>query len=94
MAYKIQNKKLFLTIFIYFIHKSKINKPSAKKLEDLLYTIPSLFLSEAYNELNTDKEYFEIYKNFDLDKMRIFEEKFTRINNFEQFDAFNNSFAQ
>ena len=87
-------KILSLTKFTYFNHKSNINKTSSKKLEDLLYSFPSLFFSEVYNELNKDKEYFEIYKNFDIDKMRAFEDKFTRINNYyEQFDVFN-SFVQ
>ena len=92
--FKFKIKILSLTKFTYFNHKSNINKTSAKKLEDLLYSIPSLFFSEAYNELNKEKDYLEIFKNFDLDKMRTFEDKFTRMNNyFEQFDTFN-SFVQ
>ena len=92
--FKLKIKILSLTKFTYLNHKSNLNKTSAKKFEDLLYTIPSLFFSEEYNELNKDKEYLEIYKNFDMVKMRTFEDKFTRINNyFEQFDVFN-SFVQ
>ena len=87
--FKFKIKILSLTKFIYFNHKSNLNNTSTKKLEYLLYSIPSLFFSEAYNELNKEKDYFEIYRSFDLEKMISFEDKFTKINNyFEQFEIF------
>ena len=60
-----------------------------RKLEDLLNTLPAKFFSETFNELNQDKELYEIGKSQEQDKISNFEDKFAQINSYyEQFEAF------
>jgi hypothetical protein len=58
-------------------------------LQELLDNIPIQFFSETFNELNRDKELYEILNSQDVDKISNFEDKFAQINNyFEQFESF------
>ena len=86
--FKFKKKVLYLIKFIYINHKNKANIKIVKKLEDLLDSTPSIFFSEAYNTLNNQKNNFEIIKSLDIEKIAIFEDNFTKINNyFEKFDV-------
>jgi len=88
--FKFKEKVLSLIKCIYWNCKSKItNITITQKLEGLLESFPSQFYSETYNELNKDKEMYEILKSQDPEKINNFEDKFAQINNyFEQFEAF------
>ena len=45
--------------------------------------------SETYNELNQERDYFDILRTSEQYKINNFEDKFAQINNYyEQFDAF------
>ena len=73
--FKFKEKTLSLIKCIYF--------------ESLLNSFPTQFYSETFNELNKDKDLFDILKSEDQDKINNFEDKFAQINNyFEQFEAF------
>ena len=87
---KFKEKVLSLIKCIYWNCKSRItNITITQKLEGLLESFPSQFYSETYNELNKDKEMYEILKSQDPEKINNFEDKFAQINNyFEQFEAF------
>ena len=86
--FKFKKKVLYLIKFIYINHKNKANIKIVKKLEDLLDSTPSIFFSEAYNDLNNQKDDFEIIKSLDIEKISNFEDNFAKINNyFEQFDV-------
>ena len=55
----------------------------------MLDSFPTQFYSETYNELNKEKDLYEILKSQDQEKINTFEDKFAQINNyFEQFEAF------
>ena len=88
--FKFKEKVLSLIKCIYWNCKSRItNITITQKLEGLLESFPSQFYSETYNELNKDKEMYEILKSQDPEKINNFEDKFAQINNyFEQFEAF------
>ena len=88
--FKFKEKVLSLIKCIYWNCKSKItNITITQKLEGLLESFPSQFYSETYNELNKDKEMYDILKSQDPEKINNFEDKFAQINNyFEQFEAF------
>ena len=88
--FKFKEKTLSLIKCIYFNCKKKItNLTIAQKLENLLNSFPTQFYSETFNELNKDKELFDILKSEDQEKINNFEDKFAQINNyFEQFEAF------
>ena len=85
-----KQKTLSLIKCFYFNCKSQIkNDVSLRKLLELLDSFPNQFFSETYNELNKEKELYEICKSEDQDKINNFEEKFAQINNYyEQYDAF------
>jgi hypothetical protein len=86
--FKFKKKVIYLIKFIYINHKNKANIKIVKKLEDLLDSTPSIFFSEAYNDLNNQKDDFEIIKSLDTEKISNFEDYFSKINNyFEQFDV-------
>jgi hypothetical protein len=58
-------------------------------LESLLNSFPTQYYSETFNELNKDKDLYDILKSEDQEKINNFEDKFAQINNyFEQFEAF------
>ena len=60
-----------------------------QKLYDFLYSAPIDFFSENYNVLNNNKDLFNIWKSGDQDKIKSFEDKFAKINNyFKQLDIF------
>ena len=88
--FKFKEKVLSLIKCIYWNCKSKItNITITQKLEGLLDSFPTKFYSETYNELNKDKEMYDILKSQDPEKINTFEVKFAQINNyFEQFEAF------
>ena len=88
--FKFKEKTLSLIKCIYFNCKKKItNLTISQKLESLLNSFPTQFYSETFNELNKDKDLFDILKSEDQDKINNFEDKFAQINNyFEQFEAF------
>ena len=86
--FEFKKKVIYLTKFIYINHKNKANKKIIKKLGNFLDSNPSNFFSEAYNILNNQKDYFEIIKSLDIEKISNFEDNFTKINNyFEQYDV-------
>ena len=88
--FKFKNKTLDLLKCIYFNCKSKI-KDDAKinKLQEYLDTLPPKFYSNAFTELNKNKDIFEVFKSQTQDKITSFEDKFLEINNyFEQFEVF------
>ena len=88
--FKFKTKTLSLIKCIYLNRKNEINNEIInKKLEDLLYNIPGQFFSETYNELNKEKDYFNILKSLDSEKLNNFEDRFAQINNYyEQLEAF------
>ena len=88
--FKFKEKTLSLIKCIYFNCKGKITNASiAQKLEELLESFPTQFYSETYNELNKDKDLYDILKSKDVDKINNFEDKFAQINSYyEQFEAF------
>ena len=88
--FKFKEKTLSLIKCIYFNCKKKItNLTISQKLENLLNSFPTQFYSETFNELNKDKDLFDILKSEDQEKINNFEDKFAQINNyFEQYEAF------
>ena len=88
--FKFKTKVLSLIKCIYFNRKKEINNETLnKKFEDLLYSVPTKFFSETYNELNNYKDDYDILKSFETYKINNFEDKFSQINNyFEQLDSF------
>ena len=88
--FKFKEKTLSLIKCIYYNCKLKITNASmAQKLEELLESFPSQFYSETYNELNKDKDLYDILRSKDVDKINNFEDKFAQINSYyEQFEAF------
>ena len=88
--FKFKGKTLSFIKCFYYNCKSKIsNEISTRKLQDLIDSFPTQYFSETYNELNKDKELYEIVKSEDQEKINNFEEKFAQINNYyEQYDAF------
>lgn len=88
--FKFKEKTLSLIKCIYFNCKSKItNAAIIQKLEGLLESFPTQFYSETYNELNKDKDLYDILRSKDVDKINNFEDKFAQINSYyEQFEAF------
>jgi len=88
--FKFKEKTLSFIKCFYYNCKSKIsNEISTRKLQDLIDSFPTQYFSETYNELNKDKELYEIVKSEDQEKINNFEEKFAQINNYyEQYDAF------
>ena len=88
--FKFKTKVLSLIKCIYFNRKKEINNETLnKKFEDLLYSVPTKFFSETYNELNNYKDDYDILKSFETYKINNFEDKFSQINNYyEQLDSF------
>ena len=88
--FNFKNKTLDLLKCIYFNCKSKINDDEkSKKLQELLDTLPPKFYSNAFTELNKNKDLYEVFKSQTQDKISSFEDKFLEINNyFEQFEDF------
>ena len=88
--FKFKEKTLSFIKCFYYNCKSKIsNEISTRKLQDLIDSFPTQYFSETYNELNKDKDLYEIVKSEDQEKINNFEEKFAQINNYyEQYDAF------
>ena len=89
-VFKFKAKTLGFIKSFYYNSKSKMtNDIYIKKLIDLLDNAPYQFFSDTFNELNSDKEAFEIWKTEEQEKINNFEEKFAQINNYyEQFDSF------
>ena len=88
--FKFKTKVLSLIKCIYYNRKKEINNETLnKKFEDLLYSVPTKFFSETYNELNNYKDDYDILKSFETYKINNFEDKFSQINNYyEQLDSF------
>ena len=88
--FKFKEKTLSLIKCIYWNCKKKItNTTISQKLEGLIDSFPTQFYSETYNELNKEKDLYDILKSQDQEKINNFEDKFAQINNyFEQFEAF------
>ena len=88
--FNFKNKTLSLIKCIFLNCKKAIkNDLYSRKLEDLLSSLPAKFFSETFNELNQDKELFEVGKSQEQDKISNFEDKFAQINSYyEQFQAF------
>ena len=89
-VFKFKTKTLGFIKSFYYNSKSKMtNDIYIKKLIDLLDNTPYQFFSDSFNELNSDKETFEIWKTEEQEKINNFEEKFAQINNYyEQYDIF------
>ena len=88
--FKFKNKTMDLLKCIYFNCKNKINNDEKiRKLEELIDTLPPKFYSNAFIELNKNKDLYDIFKSQTLDKIASFEDKFLQVNNyFEQFEVF------
>ena len=88
--FKFKNKTLDLLKCIYFNCKSKIkDDEKSKKFQELLDTLPPKFYSNAFTELNKNKDLYEVFKSQTQDKIASFEDKLLEINNyFEQFEVF------
>ena len=88
--FKFKEKTLSLIKCIYWNRKKEItNITISQKLEGLLDSFPTQFYSETYNELNKEKDLYDILNSQDSEKINNFEDKFAQINNyFEQFEAF------
>ena len=88
--FKFKEKTLSLIKCIYWNCKKKItNITISQKLEGVIDSFPTQFYSETYNELNKEKDLYDILKSQDQEKINNFEDKFAQINNyFEQFEAF------
>ena len=88
--FKFKEKTLGLIKCIYWNYRNKItNTVISQKLEGLLESFPSQFYSETYNELNKDKDLYNILNSQDPEKINNFEDKFAQINSyFEQFESF------
>jgi len=88
--FKFKNKTMDLLKCFYFNCKSKINNDKKiMKLEELIDTLPPKFYSNAFIELNKNRDLYDIFKSQSLDKIVTFEGKFLQVNNyFEQFEVF------
>ena len=88
--FNFKQKTLSLIKCFYYNCKGQIkNDISSQKLSDLLDSFPTQFFSETYNDLNKDKELYEIFRSGEQEKIYNFEDKFAQINNYyEQYDAF------
>jgi len=88
--FKFKNKTMDLLKCFYFNCKSKINNDKKiMKLEELIDTLPPKFYSNAFIELNKNRDLYDIFKSQSLDKIVTFEDKFLQVNNyFEQFEVF------
>lgn len=88
--FNFKEKTLSLIKCYYFNCKNKItNEVQFRKLSELIDSFPAQFYSETYNELNKNKELYEVCKSEDQEKINTFEEKFAQINNYyEQYNAF------
>ena len=88
--FNFKEKTLSLIKCIYFNCKKRIgNLTISQKLEGLVDSFPTQFYSETYNELNKDKDLYDILKCQDQEKINNFEDKFAQINSYyEQFEAF------
>ena len=52
-------------------------------------TLPSQYYSEAFNDMSSSKELFEIFKSQNPYSITLFEQKFSEVNNsFEQKEIF------
>ena len=89
-VFNFKEKTLSLIKCIYFNCKGRIgNLTISQKLEGLVDSFPTQFYSETYNELNKDKDLYDILKCQDQEKINNFEDKFAQINSYyEQFEAF------
>ena len=90
--FKLKNKTMDLLKCIYFNCKNKINNDEKLRiLEELIDTLPPKFYSNAFIELNKNKDLYDIFKSQTLDKIASFDDKFMQVNNyFEQFEVFIN----
>jgi len=88
--FNFKNKTLDLLKCIYFNCKNIIDDDEkSKKLQELIDTLPPKFYSNAFTELNKNKDLYEVFKSQTQDKIASFEDKFLEINNyFEQFEVF------
>ena len=88
--YKFKVKTFSFIKCLYYNLKNKItNDITLRKLMDWIDSFPMQFFSETFNQLNQEKELFEIWKEEDQDKINTFEDRFAQINNYyEQFDMF------
>ena len=89
-VFNFKSKTLGFVKSLYYSIKSKItNDIYIKKLLDLLDNVPYQLFSDSFNELNSDKDAFEIWKTESQEKINYFEDKFSKINSYyEQYDAF------
>ena len=88
--FQFKNKILDLLKCIYYNCKAKIkDELKLQKILDLMDSLPQKFFSESFLELNKSKETYEVCRTKEIDKINVFEEQFSEINNyFEQFEAF------
>lgn len=85
-----KNKILDLLQGLYFNCKTKIkNEEKIQQISELMDSLPAIFFSDSFLELNKSKELYQISSTKETDKIATFEEKFSTINNyFEQFEIF------
>ena len=88
--FNFKNKTLDFLKFINFNCKNIIDDDEkSKKLQELIDTLPPKFYSNAFTELNKNKDLNEVFKSQTQNKIASFEDKFLEINNyFEQFEDF------
>ena len=89
--FDLKRKTLGLLNYLYNNIHNKLNEgnESLNKIIELMNNLPSKFFSEAFNEMSSNREIFEIIKSQNIYNITRFEDKFSEINNcFEQNEIF------
>lgn len=85
-----KNKILELLKCIYYNCRTKIkDDEKLAKLLELMNSLPSKFFSQSFLELNKSRDLYEVSTTKSQEKISLFEEQFSKINNYyEQYDVF------
>ena len=89
--FDLRRKSLALLNSLYINLKNKLKDDDEKlnKIIELMDTLPSQYYSEAFNDMSSSKELFEIFKSQNPYSITLFEQKFSEVNNsFEQKEIF------
>ena len=88
--FQLKNKIIDLIKCIYYNCRNKIkDEEKIQKILELMESLPPIFFSSSYLELNKSKDLYEVCRTKEIEKINQFEEIFSEINNYyEQFEAF------
>ena len=89
--FDLRRKSLALLNSLYINLKNKLKEDDEKlnKIIELMDTLPSQYYSEAFNDMSSSRELFEIFKSQNPYSITLFEQKFSEVNNsFEQKEIF------